>query len=318
MERALRHHRAAWVAVMDASYLEQARLLLRYLPALSSVDCFALKGGTAINLFVRDLPRLSVDIDLAFLPLSPRETALTEIREALAEMAVHAQRLVPGLRVINAGGADSPKQIAATGRARIKIEPNPVLRGTVFPPETRRLTLTAESLFELSVSAPVVSHADLYAGKLCAALDRQHPRDWFDLHLLLDKEGMDEALRQAFVVYLACHHRPMAELLKPRTKPLRSTFERAFAGMAREPVSLQALESTQAELPGLLLSSLIESERRFLLSILLGEPEWSLLPFPHLAELPALRWKLVNVENLKRSPTKHRAAVAALRAVLEI
>lgn len=303
---------------MDARYLDQARLLLRYLPALSSVDCFALKGGTAINLFVRDLPRLSVDIDLAFLPLSPRESALIEIRDALAKMAVHAQRLVPGLRAINAGGADSPKQIAATGEARIKIEPNPVLRGTVFPPETRRLVPAAEAMFELSVSAPVVSHADLYAGKLCAALDRQHPRDWFDVRLLLDNEGLDDALRQAFVVYLAGHHRPMAELLKPRIKPLRETFERAFAGMAREPISLQALESTQAELPNLLRSSLNQNERRFLLSILLGEPDWALLPISHLAELPALKWKLVNVENLKRSPAKHRAAVAALRAVLEI
>ncbi len=303
---------------MDARYLAQARLLLRYLPALASADCFALKGGTAINLFVRDLPRLSVDIDLAFLPLSPRESALGEIRDALAKMAAHVRRLVPGLQVINAGGADNPKQVAATGEARIKIEPNPVLRGTVFPPETRRLTPAAESLFELSVSAPVVSHADLYAGKLCAALDRQHPRDWFDVRLLLDNEGLNDALRQAFVVYLAGHHRPMAELLKPRAKPLRETFERSFAGMAREPVSLQALERTQTESPGLLLAGLSQSERRFLLSVLLGEPEWSLLPIPHLAELPALRWKLINVENLKRSPVKHRAAVAALRAVLEI
>lgn len=303
---------------MDAAYLAQVRLLLRYLPALASADCFALKGGTAINLFVRNLPRLSVDIDLAFLPLSPRESALVEIRHALTQMATHARRLVPGLRVIEAGGAESPKQIAATGEARIKVEPNPVLRGTVFPTETRRLTAAAESLFEMSVSAPVVSYADLYAGKLCAALDRQHPRDWFDLRLLLNAEGLDDTLRQAFVVYLAGHHRPMAELLKPRAKPLRETYERAFAGMAREPVSLEELESIQAKLPGLLRSGLSENERRFLLSILLGEPEWSRLPIPHLAELPALRWKLVNVEKLKRSPAKHRAAVAALRAVLEI
>lgn len=303
---------------MDALYFEQARLLLRYLPALASVDCFALKGGTAINLFVRDLPRLSVDIDLAYLPLTQREDALTETRDALGRMAAHAKRIVPGLQVLDAGNANSPKQIAATDQARIKIEPNPVLRGTVFPVETRRLVPAAEVLFEMSVSVPVVSHADLYAGKLCAALDRQHPRDWFDVHLLLDHDGLDEPLRRAFVVYLASHDRPMAELLLPRAKPLRDVFDREFAGMTREPVAVETLESTQAALPSLLRSSLSLNERHFLLSIKRGEPDWSLLPIPHLSELPALRWKLANIERLKQSPAKHQAAVDSLRAILEI
>jgi hypothetical protein len=303
---------------MDARYLEQVRLLLRWLPALPAVDCFALKGGTAINLFVRDLPRLSVDIDLAFLPLLPREESLSMTRSALAVMAERAQRLVPGVEIIDAGNADSPKLIATTGRAQIKIEPNPVLRGTVFPPATRELVPAAEAMFELSVSVPVLSHADLYAGKLCAALDRQHPRDWFDVALLLDNEGLDDALRQAFVVYLACHHRPMAELLAPQPKPLRETFEREFSGMTREPVSAELLESAQRELPVLLRSGLTEDERRFLLSIKRGEPDWSLLPIPHLAELPALRWKLANIEKLGQSPARHRAAVDKLRKVLEI
>lgn len=302
----------------DTRYFEQARLLLRYLPALSAVDCFALKGGTAINLFVRDMPRLSVDIDLAYLPLSEREDALAETRNALARMAAKAKRLVPGLQILDSGNANSPKQIAVTQQARIKIEPNPVLRGTVFPVETRRLVPAAEALFEMSVSAPVISPADLYAGKLCAALDRQHPRDWFDVHLLLDHEGLDEPLRQAFVVYLASHHRPMAELLAPCPKPLRETFDREFAGMAREPMTVDVLESAQAALPGLLRSTLSLNERQFLLSIKRGEPDWSLLPFSHLSELPALRWKLVNIEKLKQSPAAHQAAVNALRNVLEI
>lgn len=303
---------------MDTRYFEQARLLLRYLPALSSVNCFALKGGTAINLFVRDLPRLSVDIDLAYLPLLTREAALAETRDALARMAAQGKRLVPGLQVLDAGTANNPKHIAVTEQARIKIEPNPVLRGTVFPAETRRLMPAAEALFEMSVSVPVISPADLYAGKLCAALDRQHPRDWFDVHLLLDNEGLDEALRQAFVVYLASHDRPMAELLAPRVKSLRDSFDREFAGMARDPVALAALEETQAALPGLLRSSLSLSERQFLLSIKRGEPDWSLLPIPHLSELPALRWKLVNIETLKQSPARHQLTVDALRTVLEI
>jgi predicted nucleotidyltransferase component of viral defense system len=303
---------------MDARYIEQARLLLRYLPALASADCFALKGGTAINLFVRDLPRLSVDIDLAFLPLTPRDEALADAAAALARIATHAKRVVPGLQVIDTGNADNPKQLAVTELARIKIEPNPVLRGTVFPVETRRLMPAAEGLFELSVAVPVVSFADLFAGKFCAALDRQHPRDWFDIALLLDNEGIDEPLRQAFVVYLASHHRPMAELLAPRAKALRATFDSEFAGMPREPIAVEILEGVQAAFPGQLLSSLSANERRFLLSIKRGEPDWSLLPIPHLSELPALRWKLVNIERMKQSAAQHRKAVDALRTVLEI
>ncbi|MGH8115165.1 MAG: nucleotidyl transferase AbiEii/AbiGii toxin family protein, partial [Rhodanobacteraceae bacterium] len=173
-------------------------------------------------------------------------------------------------------------------------------------------------LFGLSVAVPVVSHADLYAGKFCAALDRQHPRDWFDVGLLLQNEGVDEPLRQAFVIYLASHSRPMAELLAPRAKSLHAAFDREFAGMAREPVTVEFLESAQEILPGLLRSSLSQNERQFLLAILRGEPDWSLLPLPHLAELPALRWKLANVEKLKQSPAHHRVAVDALRAILEI
>lgn len=303
---------------MDARYLEQVRLLLRWLPALEAADCFALKGGTAINLFVRDLPRLSVDIDLAFLPLMPREESLAMTRTALAAMAERARRLIPDVRIIDAGTPDSPKLIATTGRAQIKIEPNPVLRGTVFPPGMCQLVPAAEAMFELSVSVPVLSHADLYAGKLCAALDRQHPRDWFDVALLLENEGLDDGLRQAFVVYLACHHRPMAELLAPQPRPLREAFGREFAGMTRGPVAVEALESAQRALPELLRSSLTGDEKRFLLSIKHGKPDWSLLPIPHLAALPALRWKLANIEKLRQSPARYRAAVDKLRNTLEI
>ena len=302
----------------DTPYFEQVRLLLRYLPSLSAAECFALKGGTAINLFVRDMPRLSVDIDLAYLPLATRDVALAEIRAALGRMAEQAKRLVPGLQVQDARTADSPRHIAITAQARIKIEPNPVLRGTVFPVETRSLVPAAENLFDLSVTAPVLSQADLYAGKLCAALDRQHPRDWFDVHMLLEREGIDESLRRAFVVYLASHPRPIAELLDPRPKPLRGVFEREFAGMTREPISVEALESAQAALPALLRAELSEAERRFLLSIKLGEPEWSLLPIPHLSELPALRWKLANIETMKRTSARHRLAVDSLRTLLEL
>lgn len=54
-------------------------------------SCFALKGGTAINLFVRNLPRLSVDIDLAYLPMNNRQQALDEIDTALKTIAIEIE-----------------------------------------------------------------------------------------------------------------------------------------------------------------------------------------------------------------------------------
>ena len=67
----------------DTVFFRQAELLLRVLPFVNEEKIFALKGGTAINFFFRDLPRLSIDIDLTYLPINDRETALTDIEKAL-------------------------------------------------------------------------------------------------------------------------------------------------------------------------------------------------------------------------------------------
>ena len=83
---------------IDARYHEQVRLLVSLLPFLNDEPCFALKGGTAINLFVQPLPRLSVDIDLAYLPLEPRDEALRRCREALQRLAETFSARLPGVR----------------------------------------------------------------------------------------------------------------------------------------------------------------------------------------------------------------------------
>ena len=63
----------------SSPFFKQVELLLRTLPYIAAEKCFALKGGTAINLFVRDMPRLSVDVDLTYLPVEPREESLGKI-----------------------------------------------------------------------------------------------------------------------------------------------------------------------------------------------------------------------------------------------
>jgi predicted nucleotidyltransferase component of viral defense system len=79
----------------DTVFFRQAELLLRVLPFVNEEEIFALKGGTAINFFLRDLPRLSVDIDLTYLPVNDRETALNDIDKALLRISERVRRQFP-------------------------------------------------------------------------------------------------------------------------------------------------------------------------------------------------------------------------------
>lgn len=172
---------------MDARYLEQARHVVEVLPLVVREAQFALKGGTAINLFESDLPRLSVDIDLTFLPVTDRQTAIREINAALSRIRRDVARA--GIEARFSGGEDSRKILCSRGTAVIKIEPNFILRGTVFPARTMETTPRAEELLGYC-RMQVLSRDELYGGKFCAALDRQHPRDLFDVAQFSGAEGL--------------------------------------------------------------------------------------------------------------------------------
>jgi predicted nucleotidyltransferase component of viral defense system len=301
-----------------AAYREQVSLLLRVLPIIGREEVFALKGGTAINLFVRDLPRLSVDIDLTFLPLVDRVAALTGIHEALKRVESLIKRQIPGTTVHASRRADTPKLFIDARGARVTVEPNVTLRGSVFPPREARTVPTVETEFEQSVSTRVLSLADLYGGKLVAALDRQHPRDLFDVKILLEAEGLTNEIRTAFLGYLVSHSRPIAELLDPKLKPLERLFESQLAGMIRSPVTCRELEATRDQLIRGVRRDLSASERAFLVSLKRGEPQWELIPVPHLREMPAIQWKLRNVQQLATRRRQHDAAVRRLSELLGV
>jgi predicted nucleotidyltransferase component of viral defense system len=293
----------------------QVELMIRCLPAVASAPDFALKGGTAINLFLRDMPRLSVDIDLTYLPVSDRGMALTDIRAQLATIAEALKRTVPRVNVQLVEG-DASKLLVDRSGARIKIEPSVVIRGSLVPPVLSDLCPTAQQTYELFVEIQRLDSADLYAGKLCAALDRQHPRDLFDVMHLQAEGPIRDSIRQAFVAYLAGHRRPIAELLRPNRKSIEDLFASHFAGMTEEPVKLADLEAARTRLFEWAASALNETERRFLLSIKQGEPDWTLLPFEGLDKWPAIQWKLHNIALM--STRNHRKAVKGLREVLDI
>lgn len=214
-------------------FFKQAGLMLRAMVPLGTEPCFAVKGGTAINLFLRDMPRLSVDIDLTYLPFESRDSTLSHISDALKRSARKIEKSIPGSTVSKTTVQQTTqisKLVVQNQGVKIKIEPNTILRGAVHPPEVHDISKRAEDLFGLFVSATTLSLPDLYGGKICAALDRQHPRDLFDIKVLLENEGITQDIRRAFVVYLASHDRPMIELLDPTPLNTREIFKKRICG----------------------------------------------------------------------------------------
>jgi len=184
--------------------------------------------------------------------------------------------------------------LVRVGRVQTKIEVTPVLRGCVYEPQIRRVTDAVEKAFGFA-EARVVSFADLYAGKIVAALDRQHPRDLFDVRDLLAQEGLDERLRRAFLVYLVSHNRPMCEVLAPKRKTIGPEYRRGFSGMTARPVTLGALKATRESLIDAVVTRMPEAHRRFLLSFERGEADWAIFGLPSVADLPAVRWRQQNL-----------------------
>lgn len=298
-------------------YADQVRLLIRLLPIIDNEDCFALKGGTAINLFYRNMPRLSVDIDLLYLPMEDRETALENIRAALARITDSVKKTIIGAQVQNTTLQQdtSLRLIVSLNDVRVKIELSPVIRGSLFPAVRMEVTPEVEKEFGYAEML-VASHPDLYAGKLCAALDRQHPRDLFDVKQLYENEGLTEELRKTFLVFLISHFRPMAELLNPNRKDISGIYETEFLQMAEIDVTLEELLSARERLISDINKDMTDSERKFLLSIKNKTPDWALsgLDANLVSELPSVKWRLLNLEKMTKD--KHQAAYKNLEAVL--
>ncbi|MFO7890147.1 MAG: nucleotidyl transferase AbiEii/AbiGii toxin family protein [bacterium] len=300
-------------------YYAQAKLLIRILPHIAKETVFALKGGTAINYFLWDLPRLSVDVDLTYLPIKLRRESIQEISESLNRIIQGIQYTIPNVKVIPKIDKESKKKIGCIvnrNNITVKIEPNVVIRGSVFPAETVSISRAAVDNFGSTVSVSRLSIPDLFGGKMCAALDRQHPRDLFDIHLLFKKLEFSDDIRKAFVIYLLSHPRPMLELLNPNFKDIKTVFENEFAGMSRISVTLDDLLEAREELVSHLKQSLTENEKRFILSIKRGEPEWSLSGLEGIDTLPAIRWKIKNIKNMDKK--KHKLAVDKLEKYLKL
>ncbi|WP_172118167.1 nucleotidyl transferase AbiEii/AbiGii toxin family protein [Halomonas hibernica] len=292
----------------DKRYSDRVQLLVDILPVLAKETRFALKGGTAINLFEHDLPRLSVDIDLTWLPVQNFETGVADIAAALEQLAETLRARPLQLQVQTSGGANTggiTRLICSRGRARVQIETTPVMRGTVHPVRTMVVQPAVEQAFGFATTQ-VLDFADLYAGKLAAALSRQHPRDLFDIGLLLEDERPDATLWRTFLVYLTCSPKPAWELLAPREPvDFETLFDAHFKGMTAKPVTAAQLLESRAQLLLWISKKLDKPSCDFLWSVENEQPDFELIHLEGASALPGVGRKLQNLT--RRSKAKRQA-----------
>lgn len=300
---------------MTNKYHNQVELLVSVLPHIAKEKCFALKGGTAINLFERDMPRLSVDIDLQYIYVNNREKAFADINGALDRIAKSLEKI--GIKsVLRENDYKIQKMICSNDIASIKIEPNYIIRGCSKPTRFVQISQKVQEVYGFA-AINVLSFGELYGGKICAALDRQHPRDLFDVKLLLENEGINQSVKEGFLVALLGHNRPPHEILKPNIQDHKHLFEKEFFGMTEKDFSYEEHAETLCRLINTISTLFTEQDKQFLISFFSAEPQWNLLNIENLQNLPAIKWKLRNLEQLRMNNIqKFEAQLQGLRKVL--
>lgn len=294
------------------TYKEQVRLLLDTLPQVAKEDCFALHGGTAINLFVRDMPRLSVDIDLTYLPLEDRATTLKNISAALIRIKGNLEKALPNIRIEHK--EEIGKLLVTQQRTDIKLEVNLVGRGTIDAPRRMMLCDKAQDIYDVSAVINTVPVGQLYGGKICAALDRQHPRDLFDVKNLIENEGFSDEIRRGFIFCLLGSDRPINEVISPNFQDHRKAMENQFTGMSEIEFTYEDFEETREKLVKMIHANLTDQDKEFLLSVKNATPDWNIYNFER---FPAVQWKLQNLQRLKTTnPDKHKELYKALKEKL--
>ena len=301
-------------------YKSQVKLLLDALPAVAAEECFAMHGGTAINLFLRDMTRLSVDIDLTYLPIETRADTLKNIESSLNRVRDRIQKKIPGIRVTvpfeNPGQA---KIFCSLRGIQIKIEVNTTIRGSLGEPKVLPLSAKTQEAFDLFAEMRIVPVGQLYGGKICAALDRQHPRDLFDVKYLLENEGFTPDIRRGFLFCLLSGDRPIHEMIRPTLTDQRKTMEIHFTSMAGDSFSYEDFEKTRDILIDTINKSLATEERKLMVSFKDGDPAWEKYGFSDFETFPSLQWKLQNIRKLKKeNPKKHKEQLDALKERLDL
>ncbi len=300
---------------MNDIYRQKVGLLLKILPFVTDEECFAIHGGTAINLFVKDLCRLSVDIDMTYIPVEDRNTSLMKINEALERIADRVGRLFRDVRVIQR--LDIGKITCESRGCQVKLEVNLTKRGLVCGNASLcPLCGKAQEMFGMEVDARIVPIPQLYGGKIAAALSRQHPRDLFDVGQM-DIPLAD--VKEGLIFCLLGSDRPIHESFAPNLIDQHEAMERQFAGMSEISFSYDDFEATRKKLIGDVNNVMTEDDRKFLTDFEELTVDWKNTPYSSFRDYPSVRWKIQNLQKLQvANPKKLKAEADKLRKIFGI
>ena len=295
---------------MNEQYKKQVGLLIRIMPSVYRIKDFAVHGGTAINLFHKDMPHYSIDIDITCIPIEDREKSLKTINTHLLELKQLIEKTIPGIKVVPK--LDVWKLQCIKDRASVKIEVNGTKRGLVGSTVDMDLCSKAQTEFQMSCRARIVSFSQLYGGKISAALDRQHPRDLFDCKYM-PLNAIDQA-KDGLLFSLIGSGKPIIESFQPNPIDQTEALKNQFEGMTDVPFSYEDYKVTRKELIEKIDALLTEDDKEFLISFEQGVPAWDKCSAGDLSAYPSVKWKLQNILKLKdTNPKKHNEGVEKLR-----
>lgn len=298
---------------MKDRYRKQVALLIRIMPSVYKIKEFAVHGGTAINLFHRNLLRYSVDIDVTYIPIENRQQSLASINQKLLEVKKNIEKTIPGIVVKHK--PDVWKLLCTLGDATVKIEVNATKRGIIGDVVELPLCEKARNEFSMGCKARTVSFSQLYGGKITAALSRQHPRDLFDCKYM-ELQSFDD-VKNGFMLCLLGSDKPIIESLQPNDIDQTEALENQFQGMTETPFGYEDYLESRTALLSLVNGGLTITDKEFLLSFEQGEPDWNKCCAGDLSQYPSVQWKLLNIGKLKESnPVKFEQGVNKLRRYL--
>ena len=298
---------------MKDRYRKQVALLIRIMPSVYKIKEFAVHGGTAINLFHRNLLRYSVDIDVTYIPIENRQQSLASINQKLLEVKKNIEKTIPGVVVKHK--PDVWKLLCTLGDANVKIEVNATKRGIIGDVVELPLCEKARNEFSMGCKARTVSFSQLYGGKITAALSRQHPRDLFDCKYM-ELQSFDD-VKNGFMLCLLGSDKPIIESLQPHDIDQTEALENQFQGMTETPFGYEDYLESRTALLSLVNGGLTITDKEFLLSFEQGEPNWNKCCAGDLSQYPSVQWKLLNIGKLKESnPVKFEQGVNKLRRYL--
>ena len=289
-------------------------LLIRIMPSVYKIKEFAVHGGTAINLFHRNLLRYSVDIDVTYIPIENRQQSLASINQKLLEVKKNIEKTIPGVVVKHK--PDVWKLLCTLGDATVKIEVNATKRGIIGDVVELPLCEKARNEFSMGCKARTVSFSQLYGGKITAALSRQHPRDLFDCKYM-ELQSFDD-VKNGFMLCLLGSDKPIIESLQPHDIDQTEALENQFQGMTETPFGYEDYLESRTALLSLVNGGLTITDKEFLLSFEQGDPDWQKCCAGDLSQYPSVQWKLLNIKKLKESnPVKFEQGLNKLSRYLQ-